>query len=71
MTQQDILSNCKAGNHNLKEISRSLYDAIGEVEAVVRWCTICGSITVDEDYDGRTAPGRIMKMRSPRISQQP
>jgi hypothetical protein len=28
---------------------------------VVRWCTKCGAIVVDLDYDGRTAPGAVMK----------
>lgn len=34
-------------------------------EEVVRWCPICGAIVVDTDYDGRTNPGQVMKMRFP------
>ncbi len=34
---------------------------------VVRWCSECGAIVVDEDYDGRTKPGAIMKMRLPKV----
>jgi hypothetical protein len=30
---------------------------------VVRWCSDCGAVVVDLDYDGRTKPGGIMKMR--------
>ena len=35
-------------------------------DAVVRWCPLCGAIVIDVDFDGRTAPGRIMTMRFPR-----
>ena len=55
---------CKKGNHDLIEIlsDRHSWD---ETEAVVRWCTICGSIVVDCDYDNRTNAGYYMKMRRP------
>lgn len=33
--------------------------------AVVRWCSKCGAIVIDVDYDGRTNPGAIMPMRFP------
>ncbi|GEM_PF-3040044 len=57
---------CKAGNHKLVEIYKNGSEM---EETVVRWCSDCGSITVDIDYDGRTNPGAIMKMRSPKISK--
>ena len=57
---------CKSGDHDLKKI----YEDGGDMESsVVRWCIDCGSITIDVDYDGRTKPGEIMKMRSPNISK--
>jgi len=46
-------------NHELDEIYRV------EIDAVVRWCPICGAVVVDEDCDNRIAPGAIMKMRFP------
>lgn len=33
--------------------------------AVVRWCPQCGAVVVDTDFDGRTNPGAIMKMKFP------
>lgn len=38
-------------------------------EHVVRWCSECGAVVVDVDYDGRTAAGRIMKMKVPSNSK--
>ncbi len=38
-----------------------------EDETVVRWCTDCGSVVIDTDYDGRTQPGAILPMRTPYI----
>ena len=43
------------------------FDAISE--EVVRWCTICGSVVVDLDYDSRVKPGGVMKMRSPEVGK--
>ena len=64
-----ILNDCKSGKHSLVKIYSSLHDPIGEGYAVVRWCKGCGAIVVDTDYDGRTSPGDIMKMRLPDISK--
>ncbi len=62
------LSNCKAGKHELQVIYEGHTDAVSK--EVVRWCVICGSPVVDVDFDGRTNPGQIMKMRSPRIAKE-
>lgn len=61
-----IEETCKKGNHKLNEIYRfgSVMDS-----HVVRWCKTCGSVVVDIDYDDRTNPGAIMKMKSPSISK--
>ena len=32
---------------------------------VVRWCNRCGAVVIDIDYDNRTSPGAVMKMRFP------
>lgn len=58
------LSECKKGNHRLIEIQEAKIDAY-DTYAVVRWCEICGAIVVDTDYDNRTKPGDIIKMRIP------
>lgn len=54
---------CNGVNHNLIEIFRTCdsYD----IESVVRWCKDCGAIVVDGEYDGRIAPGKIMRMKFP------
>lgn len=53
------------GIHDLIVIyrSREFYGATD----VVRWCTTCGSIVVDKDFDGRTNAGQIMKMKFPTL----
>lgn len=38
-------------------------------ETVVRWCQLCGAITVDVDYDGRTQPGGVMPMKLTQLEQ--
>jgi hypothetical protein len=35
----------------------------------IRWCPECGAIVIDIDSDNRTFPGRIMKMKFPKISK--
>lgn len=62
-----MLNNCRAGKHNLKEIYIVFND--WGTQDVVRWCSVCGSIVIDLDGDGRTSPGHIMKMTSPDISK--
>ena len=54
-------ADCKSGIHSLITIykNRKGYDE----EEVVRWCTNCGSVVVDIDYDNRVYPGKVAKMR--------
>lgn len=37
---------------------------------VVRWCAGCGAIVVDEDVDGRVAPGAHTAMKFPVLARQ-
>lgn len=61
-----IKEECKKGNHELEKI----YETGGDMfSIVVRWCKTCGSIVVDTNFDGRTNPGAITKMKSPRITK--
>ena len=39
-------------------------------EEVVRWCSYCGAIVVDEDYDGRTNAGQIRPIQFPKLSKE-
>lgn len=36
------------------------------VEEVVRWCSGCGAVVVDCDFDNRTHPGYYEPMRFPK-----
>jgi len=65
-----MLDKCKKGEHRLETIFKSPGGPFGTLN-VVRWCNICGSIVVDVDVDGRTAPGQTMKMKSPAIAKVP
>lgn len=57
---------CDGQRHNLEIIFVHRQNELGE--AVVRWCSDCGCIVVDEDFDGRTSPGGYVKMRFPRMT---
>ena len=35
---------------------------------VVRWCVDCGGVVIDNDIDGKTAPGDWMAMKFPKIA---
>lgn len=56
---------CREGKHNLGVIYRHSGD--GMSTDVVRWCKDCGAVVIDCDYDNRTNPGQIMKMRFPKL----
>lgn len=61
-----IDNKCKKGKHSFQKIFETGDD---KESTVVRWCEVCGSIVVDEDYDGRTKPGAVMGMLSPSITK--
>lgn len=52
---------------NSLEVIYTEYGAVSE--HVVRWCPKCGAVVVDEDFDGRTNPGAVLKMRFPHMSR--
>jgi hypothetical protein len=62
------IENCLNKKHDLVEIYVDGYE--DHPCTVVRWCKECGAVVVDTDYDGRTKPGDIMKMRTPRTFQK-
>ncbi|MBI2036847.1 MAG: hypothetical protein HYT14_00605 [Candidatus Liptonbacteria bacterium] len=59
----ELLEECSRGSHDLSRLLEIHCLAPG-VSTVARWCERCGSAVVDVDYDGRTNPGQVMKMRS-------
>jgi hypothetical protein len=63
----NILSECSHGKHDFIPAYRSSVDC--DAEEIVRWCQTCGSIVVDLDYDGRTFPGKIMRLKSPLLAK--
>ena len=54
---------CDGHKHNLIVIIS--FNLLGSEKNVVRWCTDCGAVVVDGEYDGRTYPGKIVKMKFP------
>lgn len=58
------LEQCFKGKHDLIEMFTAYDSPVSE--QTVRWCRTCGSIVIDVDFDGRTNPGAIMKMKHPR-----
>jgi hypothetical protein len=53
--------------HDLKEIDRHSSGFPG-IFRVVRWCCNCGSVVIDNDIDGKVAPGDWKAMQFPRIA---
>lgn len=58
---------CKDGKHSLEVITSfgPEHDFV-----VVRWCSFCGGVVIDKEYDGRISPGVIMKMKFPECHNQ-
>ena len=64
-----MIEQCADGNHNLIVIYRESLPPDGYASNVVRWCCLCGSVVVDQDFDGRTNPGNLLDMRAPEITR--
>jgi hypothetical protein len=56
---------CSNGKHSLIEVSSCCIDH--DTEMVTRWCTVCGAVVVDKEYDGRIQPGYYMQMKFPSV----
>lgn len=59
-----MIDKCLAGKHSLVEIYR---DSNYVDDRVVRWCSYCGSVVVDTEYDGRVNVGGERKIEAPDI----
>lgn len=58
---------CLQGLHPLKAIYT---DSDGFADVVVRWCPLCGAIVIDNDFDGRVYPGKVMPMKLPELYKE-
>jgi hypothetical protein len=59
---------CRDGKHTLRNV---YIDCWTDLERrVVRWCTYCGAIVVDVEYDGRTRPGGFLPMEFPVVTRE-
>lgn len=58
---------CLRGLHPLIEIERI---STGFEDRVIRWCPECGAVVIDWDLDGRTYPGRDMKMKLTKLYKE-
>ncbi len=52
---------CRDGNHSFKVIDRVENDPLSE--SVTRWCTVCGSLVTDLEFDGRVRPGGVLPIQ--------
>lgn len=57
-------SYCLLGDHDFKVITRNHVTENIDGEEVVRWCKVCGSVTVDLDVDNQTKKGHYMPLRT-------
>ena len=57
----------KKGYHDLIPVFSTDASCPG-ASTVVRWCTSCGALVIDTDYDGRTKAGDVMEMRFPALT---
>lgn len=53
--------------HALQEIDRHSSGFPG-ISRVVRWCSDCGAVVIDNDIDGKIAPGAWRRMQFPKIA---
>lgn len=63
-----ILEECRKGNHQLiiiDSIDISSYES-----KIIRWCSKCGAIVVDAEYDDKLYPGYYRSMRYPNITKR-
>ena len=65
MDIRESLHKCNTGAHDLIEVARCGYDE--DEQEVIRWCSVCGAIVGDYDYDGRTQAGGGFKMMGPKV----
>jgi len=56
----------RKGKCKLIEIYSTDHDMYQEI---VRWCSHCGGVVVDVDYDNRTKPGGGRAMQFPEIAK--
>lgn len=54
------------GNHSADYLKVIYSDGPEMERRVVRWCSECGAVVVDEDSDGRIHPGGYIKMMFPK-----
>lgn len=57
--------NGKHKNNELEEVYSFHLGTVGNTDAVIKWCRVCGAIVIDRDYDGRISPGAIVPLQFP------
>lgn len=61
---------CRKGLHPfMKILEQEAVPSFSE-DTVVRWCPVCGTISVDIDVDGRIKPGAVQRARRPKILEE-
>lgn len=60
-----MIENCLKGEHTLESIMElSHWDGSAQV---LRWCSVCGAVVVDQQIDKRIYPGRYVPMKFPKL----
>lgn len=60
---------CDFKNHELVEIRR--YRIVGDdAFEVVNWCSHCGAIVIDTEYDGRLFAGKVVAMKHSTLARE-
>lgn len=70
-----MLDKCNKGEHKmLNVIARPHeveYEGCSELEwTIVRWCEICGSISVDLEHEKKTVAGGIVPIKYPELFRE-
>ena len=56
-----MIENCLKGEHTLTSIMElSHWDGSAQV---LRWCSVCGAVVVDQQIDTRIFPGQYIPMK--------
>jgi hypothetical protein len=59
---------CSNGSHTLVPVHVQEYGETASL--IVNWCGYCGAVVIDEEVDGRIAPGSVMKMVFPHLAKE-
>jgi hypothetical protein len=63
--KEEKIEACKSNQHHFVDIVSNKIEGVNEIR-IVKWCSVCGSITMDCDKNGETIPSYFMALREPK-----